>query len=355
MHPRLWAVAFAALGVFATGWGASHLLTDLRDTRIGHVAVVLLFLVAAGLAILYWSAWLYANPLPAERYPRVAAWMLATGVVFSSVGVVTTYAGSVTLTGGELAEVLGLGSTYGLATGLLLGIYEARLLESREAAARSAALEQEREFLVQLQDVMNHYLLNAVSVIDGRAELLQRETSEDAEASIEAIRDEAAKIETVVEQLEHLTVTFDPETVVVDDLAGVVGEAFDAAEGSESLQNHCSETLPAVEIPENATEALLLLADVLHTLTAAEGSVTIRSERRRDAVEVRFRAAPATLPERVRASLFEPIDADLGLKLYLAHEILDHSGSLSATTGDETVRFAWRVSRAEDGAEPARR
>lgn len=346
MKPQHWAGAFAALGLLATGWGANHFVTDLQGERMGHVAVVLLFLAAAGLAILYWSAWLYANPLPAERYPRIALWMLGTGIVFSSVSVVTAYAGSVTLTWAEYGEIIGLGSTYGFATGLLLGIYEARLIGAREAAARSSVLEQEREFVMQLHDVMSHYLLNAVAVIGGRAAMLREETGDDATASIDVIQAEASKIEGVVEQLQRLTVTFDPETVVVDDLAALIEDAFDTAEGSESLKMRHAATLPAVRAPENATEALLLLADVLHTVTEDDGTVTIRSDRRREAIDLRFRAAPATLPDRVRASLFEPIDADLGLKLYLAHEILSESGSLTAAIEDDVVQFVWRVPRA---------
>jgi signal transduction histidine kinase len=110
-----------------------------------------------------------------------------------------------------------VGIPYGLIgafAGISIGIAAETHRRHEEAKRREAAGKAAHEALQELMVTLSHYLLNASTVIGGYSRLLIKKTKgTELEKPLEAIREEAAYVEAVVESLKSLEAVKEEEYI----------------------------------------------------------------------------------------------------------------------------------------------
>jgi hypothetical protein len=300
--------------------------------------------IAAGL--IAGGVWHYRDPFPAAMYPRITAWIVGGGLTSTGMGAVSLYVGSEVVTAVELLESLHLLATMGLFLGLVFGTLEARVTESADAAARAETLEAERERLRILNDLLRHYVLNGVSVIGGRADLLADEVGPEAEESAQVIRDRANRIADIVERISILTKTqWRTETEIRADLEPVFRRAVrDTCAPDTDLEFEAA--LPPMLATVGFEDGIELLVEGLGDMLESGGQVTIGTDRSAGAITVAVR--PVDVPPNLRDELLQPVASSTALELYLAKKLLEPAVELRVLeSGSDEIRFALRGEFAE--------
>ncbi|MFB6085944.1 MAG: hypothetical protein ABEJ84_03930 [Halodesulfurarchaeum sp.] len=328
---KRWALAYGILGIVVFLLGLFHLGVELGSSPLVHqlVSGALTILISGG--ILTGALWHYRNPLPRERNRRITAWIAGGVVVVAGIGVASLFVGSEALKQSELRESLHLMGSLGLALGFAFGSLEARVIEATELAARAEILEAERERLAILNDLLRHYVLNAISVIDGHAAILERQTAGEKRDSARTIAQESDRITAVVERISLLTKTrWTREEETSADVAGVLAEA---------VQSRCPEST-SVDLVDTGQElvgnvgfedGLVLLAEGIRAATEREGSVSIEGADGK----IRVTAAPVTVPGSLREELMQPVATSVGLEIYLAKKVLEPAIGVDVLESDD--------------------
>lgn len=345
-HPLPVAVGLAVLASMAVHLWA--LLPD-QDGSV-HVAGVLLTLGGSGLGLVYLGVAHADVPASEERRARLAAWMAGSVVVFAGVGVVTVYLGSAHVGGTELLEVLHVNGGVGLFVGHVLGVLETRGLHRAEQAARETAradaLQDERRRAEKLNDLLRHYVRNGVSVIDGYAATIGEQG--DYEAAVGIIRERAATMALLVENVHALTVARDAERgPAVLDLSSLLREVVGDREDVRVAVAPAEEAV-SVRADDGLVPGLRLLLDAVARVTAAEGALELRCVPDAETVRVCVAGAPGALSAPLRDSVFEPVTAGVGLELYLVAEFLDDVATVETVDSGAdsgTVAFAVELAR----------
>jgi hypothetical protein len=277
---------------------------------------------------------------------RLAAWMGASAFVFLGVGVVTVYLGSDVVEPAELLEVFHVNGAVGLFVGLVMGVLEARGIDKAEAAAREAAradaLQEERRRSEKLNDLLRHYVLNGVSVIDGyAATLADRGVEADA---VDVIRDRADTMAVLIQNVNALSVDAHPGTDVQS--IPLDGALDRAARGTPDDQvTILTPTDPvAVRATNSFEQAVRLLLKALDAVLDADGVVVIEARQDDEVVHVCVGGAPGSLSKPLRDSVFEPVTSGVGLELYLAAEFLEGYATLETVDdGADSGRVVFRI------------
>ena len=317
-----------------------------------HVTGIFVTIGGSGLGMVIIGTRRSAVLTGATDQRRLAAWMGGGAVVFLGIGVVTVYLGSDVVEGHELLEVFHVNGTVGLFVGLVMGVLEARGIDRAEEAAREAAradaLQEERRRSEKFNDLLRHYVLNGVSVIDGYAATLA-DRGVEGEA-IDVIRKRADTMAVLVQNVNALTVDAQPGTDVRSiTLEGVLDRA-----ARETQNDRLTITTPADPVAVRATDsfeqAVRLLLKALDSLLEADGVVVIEARRDDDVVHVCVGGTPGSLSKPLRDSVFEPVTVGVGLELYLVSEFLEGYATLETVddgADSGCVVFRIELDRAE--------
>lgn len=343
MDNRWWSIALATIGVailVIAGWRQ----TANPPTAPGlHRVIDLVMIGGAGVGFLYGAYWYRDQPFDAERYPMIVTWIFGFGVLFVSLGVISVYLGSNTVSPFEVREVVYVTSSVGLFAGLLMGTVHSQSIQYAETAARveaeANALAAERDRLEALTDLLRHYILNAVTIISGYADQLRGDVPNEAEPALDVIDERAELIGTLIN---HIGSMYQQERDIESrQLGSVIESAIVDLDDRQDVTIEASACPATVLIDNSFEDALRLLCKAVITTTDDDGTMTISCvDDAEDQVTVTVTATPASIPEPLRESLFEPISSGVALELYIVDQLLKQTGEIQLReTPIETLRF----------------
>lgn len=342
MDDRWWSVALATIGVgilVTAGWRQT---ANPPTAPWLHRVIDLVTIGGAGVGYLYGAYWYRDRPFDAERYPMIVTWIIGFGVLFVSLGVISVYLGSNTVSPFEVREVVYVTSSVGLFAGLLLGSMHSQSIQHAETAARveaeANALAAERDRLEALTDLLRHYILNAVTIISGYADQLRGDVPNEAEPALDVIDERAELIGTLIK---HIGSMYQQERDIESrQLESVIESAIVDVDDRHDVTIEASACPATVLIDDRFEDALRLLCEAVIT-TTDDGTMTISCyDDAEDRVTVTVTATPASIPAPLMESLFEPISSGVALELYIVDQLLKEIGEIQLReTPRETVRF----------------
>lgn len=233
--------------------------------------------------------------------------------------------------------------------GAIIGYYDVRvrglLTQAAREQARREFLDEQQETLSSLNGILRHQILNDLSAISGRAELLESGKIEAAEAT-DPIIDHCEHMDETVERIDTLV---DILTHAAEPDAYPLGEALicGRADASEAYPALTVDGIESVETTVRADELLRLCFVELFENSAVhgDGNVSVSVRERPDSVRIEITdggpAVPVD-PER----LFEPNtrgheSGGDGLGLYFAALIVDrYDGTIELESESERTTFA---------------
>jgi signal transduction histidine kinase len=237
----------------------------------------------------------------------------------------------------------------GMLFGVLVGYYDVRVREliaraSREEARREY-LDEQQETLSSLNGILRHQILNDLSAISGRAELLEAEKI-DRDAAVDSIVDHCDHMESIVQRI---------ETVV--DVLTHVSDASDVStvEAVEQAHATASDAHPELTVDTDGMTDLMVRADELLYLALAEifenaavhadGDVAVTDRETEEAIVIEVSDKGPGVDLSPANSLFQPntrgpeSDGD-GLGLFLADLIVErYDGSIDLVDGEDGATF----------------
>lgn len=322
-------------------------------------------MVAAPALGLVWGGYrLERGDIDAARYGRIGQWVVASGVGFLAINVVAIVAYPWYSLAGNIAWAH-FSVNVGAVAGFTVGYVEARAIqrevEATAATVRAERLEDEREVLTYLNDLLRHEVLNSAQIIGGHASLLL----EDADGRTRR------HLETIDRESDALTDVIDDVRAMLNANRGL--EATSAVDLSELLTDELSSLDRRVDALEVETE--------IPASVHVDGNEGIRiifanlfenavehNEREPPRLEVAVSAGPETvsvdvadngpgIPPKTRETLFERKSENHGLGLYLVRILANrYGGSVELTeTGPDGSVFTVTFPRAtaRDATEPA--
>lgn len=204
------------------GLGVAFLLSFVAETAVftgpgpaAFLNVRLLagfLIVSPGIAgLVYGGYWLAASDLDPDRYARVLGWCLVGGAALGGINGLVQLIVPVP----DLRIAVGLlrgGATLGCATGLLVGVVEARAVQNAIDAERSTMraeyLERQRDWLDYFNGLLRHEVLNTAQVIVGYSETLQ--------ANADVDETERDHLETIRRQSQDMTQVIRDVRLMID-------------------------------------------------------------------------------------------------------------------------------------------
>lgn len=348
MNARWWAVTFPTVGLLLAGTAIYHLAAQIGSVTWLHLVVDVVVLTSAAVAFVYAGYYYDAQGIPIDRYRTVWGWIVGAGLLSSGFGVIVLYVGTDVLTTAAVVEVLQLTASAGLLAGLLTGTLHVSALTNAKAAARAEAsanaLADEQARLKHLDEILRHYVMNAINVVTGYTALLREAEVDDREAALDAIDSRARTIATLIDHVRVIqAVDVDPTPTPLDD---VLADVVDAIDAEAHLVVEPPERPSTVAVSRtHLEEAMTLLCDVMVELLerggASEkgGHITVTSTRHGATVRLAVTVTPASLPAAIEGPVTDPVGSDVGLRVYLAHRLLEEFGQLALRAADdEAVR-----------------
>lgn len=288
------------------------------------------------LGIISGGIWLMQRESPVYRRPRLIGWSVAgLGGFFLLVVAIVQY--TETLTGFYIISTFRWAGSLGAATGLLIGVFEARsikrALEAERSRVREEAILRERDRLDEFAKIVSHDLRGPLNVAEGRVELAQ------AECDTEHL-DIADNALTRMDQLIEQTLTLARQGAVIDeteavDLAQLTEQCWRNVDTAESTLR--ADTAPAIEAdPERLQHFFENLyrnavdhggRDVTVTVGALDDGFYIEDDGK-------------GIPPDEREDIFEPgyttDEAGTGVGLSIVKQIVEaHNWDIRVTTGSE--------------------
>lgn len=342
MAERWWSRSLLVLGSALVVGSLWH-LAALDSIASGHAAIVFALTAGPGLALLYAGRWYQRPDAPGHQAPRIAAWLVATTLVFVLVSVVSLVVGSRTVTAVEALEVVHLSGSVGLVVGVVVGTVQATSIENARAAARAEAeaeaLRDEQERVARLNSLLRHYVLNGVNIIDGYAGELRADRVDEATA-VGHIRERARTMATLVEYIQFVSeAEREPRPWTTVDLTDALDDALTATDREPDVSVRLPDRSARADVDDTFAAGVELLVDAMRSVTDPEGTVTLEYECVESGLVVVLRSDPARLPPVVQESLFEPVTSGIGLKLYLAETLLDATGDLYLGASGDPLEF----------------
>lgn len=328
------------------------------------VGVVLVAPAVAGL--LYGGYWLARSTIDPERYPRVAWWTLGGSVVLFVIALLLQLVGtedSLWVTAAWLRGSL----TIGGATGLLIGVVEARAIhhavEAERSELRAGYLEAQRDWLDYLNGLLRHEVLNTAQVVVGYVDVILREDdlAEQSDDRLRAVRRQTRNMTEVIHDVRFLIeATHGADDLEPVDLAAVVREEV------QNLRDTHVSIAVDVDIVEGVTvwgDTLLprvfsnLLSNAVEHNDRDEPTVAVSVERTGETAVVRVADDGPGVPPDEREDLFErshPTGGDPGVGLHVVSLLVDRYGGEVelVETGPSGSVFAVEL-RLADADEPA--
>lgn len=350
-----------AAGVVILFSMVAHLwVIDPVEQGVFHVLGVVITIGGSGIGLLVLGSRYVEMSSPDTGRTHLSFWVGASTIIFLGIGVVSVYMGSEVVTTTELLEVFHVSGSAGLFVGLVMGVLESRGLASAEEAAREAAradaLRAERERAGDLNDLLRHYVLNGVAVIDGYATTIGDESPEHAD-EVNIIRRRAENMAILVQNVRALTVDVGPSPAVREMSVGrSLRRAVDGHD-DDRLELALPPESVKIDVAEQFVDGISLLVDTVLDITESGGTVEIDCAVGPETVLVTVSGRPGTLSEPLRESAFDPVTAGVGLQLYLVSELVGEYGTIAVRdpgTDSETVSFEIELARAETSATPER-
>jgi len=373
LSPWLLAGFGLALSGAAVVW---HL--GLETQRIGQLGGPALALVLDGLlplALVYGSYRLVSSSTPGAQIWTVFVWSVvgsvAVGAVIGLSVLIRTMEGR---TIAEPAFVTLLAMDTGAVTGLVAGTLAVRARQDASRAARTAST------LSFVNDLFRHDISNGLVVIDGRATILQRNAeSETVEAAADAIHEQVAELDSLVDNAETVVETLgsEPEFEPID-IVGIAETVIQRIEQTHTvaielqapdsamayaneaarpvlrnlLENAVEHGTPAAELAAGgtATDGSALQNDAQRAGTsqpAADGddhpSVVVVVREGENAVEIHVIDGGPGIPDDQRDSIFDLRAGDThGGGLHLVQTLVESFGgdiSLADTASKPDTAF----------------
>ena len=315
-------------------------LTDEELLQIASLVVLCSLLVALGTRIA-------RNIGDRSDAFRVFAWMAGGIIALAALGawarVVVPTADSPFQMALLFLSALAAGALFGA----VVGYYNVRVRGLVERASREEArrefLDEQRAALSTLNGILRHQILNDVSAIGGRAELLAADKIE-REAAVDSIHDHA---DHTAETVDRIKTFVDVVTWVTDTDTSPVSDAIDRA--LATLHEDYPDATVSVEgdtdIEVVADELLSLAIYELLDNAVVHGDppVTVAVDAGRGTVRLSVSDTGTDVAVSPAETLFEPntrgqtSDGD-GLGLFLADLILDrYDGSIRLTEQEQTT------------------
>lgn len=357
MSPDRWVGIIYAigLGVVLVGLGHSGYSYLLSEDAL-HLVVDAAFLIGSGLGILFGARWHHRHPDQVRNYPRLLGWMGLAAMLGMGLSVVTLYVGSDQVTPGELAEALQLAASFGLLSGLLLGSMEGVATRQTQIAmrerTRADVLEEEREHFEELNDLLRHYILNGVCIIDGYAEELRAVLSPDNHDPIGAIQEQTHTMTILTEHFEPLGALHADTHREAVDLDATFRTLADNLEGGATLRVE-TDPIGTYRLPPATVESFELLVHALATVADGDAVLDLRAREDGSILQLRIDATPVRMSDSMATSLFEPIGTGTGLEFYLARQLVATVGTLEQVDRDArsvSVEYRLRTQRHLVGA-----
>ncbi|WP_049928600.1 sensor histidine kinase [Halopiger goleimassiliensis] len=354
--PRLLVVSGIGLFLGVVAW----IVAFAETLRPVDVVLGVALTGVPALGIVWAGAFLERSEVRVERYRRIAGWTVGVCLVFLLINLAMIvpypWEPSVVLIWGLWSVV------FGVLGGFAVGYVEARAIQrAAEAAAeraRAEQLEEEREVLGYLNDLLRHEVFNSAQIIAGHTSLLlDDDLDERSRQRLETIQRESESLGDVIEDVRAM---LEANRTGVDSQVDLSRLLADTVAGVRSTYPHATVELTAPEsvavtgndglrwvfsnLLENAVEHNdeEPRVDVLLETTGDEAVVTVSDD------------GPG-IPPRIRADLFERKSRNHGLGLYLARIIANrYDGTVElAETGPEGSTFTVRLPLASDGTADA--
>lgn len=346
-----WRYIISGVGALMLAVGVGTVLLDGRLT--GEELLQISSLVVLCLLIIGLGARVAIDVREMQQMFRILGWMSVGILAFATLGawyhVVADTIDSAYETALLFLSALAAGTLFGV----IVGYYDVRVRwlvtrASREEARREF-LDEQQETLSQLTRIMRHQILNDLSAISGRAELLAADKI-DNDTATDSIIDHSEhmeatvqRMETLVDVLAHVSDSSDVE------IAGAIDEA------REDVQERHPEFTVDIEtdtdIVVRADELLsLALAEVFENAAIhADGTVTVRVRDGVEAATIEVADAGAGVDVTPLEKLFEPntrghdSEGD-GLGLFIAKLIVQrYNGSIELVDNDNGATFAIEI------------
>ncbi|WP_168219914.1 HAMP domain-containing sensor histidine kinase [Salarchaeum sp. JOR-1] len=256
----------------------------------------------------------------------VLEWGILVGVSVAATAAVTdVHVGDSSHSAVSVAVSVLTAMNVGCLLGVLIGTHAA------DAAENARLANERRDDFVFLNRLLRHHLLNAVTIIRGRAGLVEDEVDDEAAAHVRAIRERSDHVASLVETVQTISnaLSENTETTRVD-----VGSLVRDIAGA--YQDATPETTIEVDVPPNtyveSNGSLRVVFDhlvenAIEHNDVADPFVRVTASERADVVDVRVVDNGSGFPERVRTTAFEPGDAgDSAIGLYAVGVIVDDCG-----------------------------
>ncbi|SEQ88658.1 sensor histidine kinase [Natrinema salaciae] len=307
-----------------------------------------------------WLIWggyrLERSEIDASRYARILQWCFGSTVGFLAVNLVTmVYFPWYNLAGNVVWAHFSVNA--GAVGGFTVGYVEAQAIHREvEAAAdtvRAEQLEDQRELLTYLNDLLRHEVLNSSQIIGGHASLLRTACDDDrARDRLETIERESDELIAVIENVRAmLDANRGPQTHATVDLTDLLTAEI------EDCRTRFDDVEIEAELPDAApvcgNEGLTwifsnLLENAVEHNDGAVPHVRVTVDTTPESVTVRVADDGPGIPDADSGTLFERKSNNHGLGLYLSRILANRYGGTVelAETGPDGSVFAVRLPRA---------
>ncbi len=353
-----WRYLVSAVGALLLVVGVGSVLLDATLTREELLQISALGVLSALLIVIGTRIALNVDGR-ADAF-RILAWMSGGVLTLGALGAWARFVVPTVESAFEIALLFLSTLSAGALFGAVVGYYNVRVRALVERASREEAhsefLDEQRETLSTLNGILRHQILNDLSAISGRAELLEVEKIEPEDAA-----------DSIVGHCDHMAATVsrietfvDVVTWVSDTSTSPVEEALDRAL-STLREDHPDVTVDVAGDTDTTVVAdeLLYLAlyEVLNNAVVhGDPPVSVSVDADEDEAVVTISDTGEDVAVSPAAKLFEantrgPTSEGDGLGLFLADLILDrYDGSIRLTESEQTT-FEMVIPTGEAGAE----
>lgn len=324
-------------------WFRSVLDTTAVALSVGTIAVPAVGLVWGGYR-------LERSQIGVGRYCRVVYWTTAVGLGFLAINLAMIVLFPWYSFAGDVAWAH-FAVNIGAVAGFTFGFIEARAIqrevEATAAAVRAERLEDEREVLTYLNDLLRHEVLNSAQIINGHASLILEETSGEHRhrSSLETIDRESEALTDVIDDVRAMlnaSQTRDPTTSV--DLSALVreeGRSFDERFDELEIETSIPDDVAVSANSGVKWIVINLLENAIEHNDSDTPRVALTVATTADAATVEVADNGPGISEETQQTLFERKSRNHGLGLYLVKILTNRYGGRVelSETGPDGSRF----------------
>ncbi|OAQ53369.1 hypothetical protein HTG_07780 [Natrinema mahii] len=299
-----------------------------------------------------------------SRYARICKWCFGGAVGFLAVNMLSIVffpADSVAGNTTWAHFALNTGAVGGFAVGYVEARAIQREVEATAATVRARQLEDERELLAYLNDLLRHEVLNSSQIIGGHATLLRSECDrEDVHDRLETIEHESDDLVGVIEDVRAmLDANRGPQSGTAVDLVAVLEAQLAACRARFDDADIEADLPDTARVSANEGVEWIFKNILENAVEHNEGEARVRvtAETTPRSVVVRVADDGPGIAEADRETLFERRSTNHGLGLYLSRILANrYGGSVELReTGPDGSVFAVTLQRATAAGDAADR